>query len=98
MAAVPPERRWLIRDLSPIGSALAGMILAMTQPSDHDPQLIRQLAEDSRALDASGADPERNCWMVVHRHIHGFLPVEYDIREVPESLYLAVLAARRNSS
>jgi hypothetical protein len=27
--------------------------------------------------------------------VHGVLPSEYDIREVPEDLYLAVLAARR---
>lgn len=75
--------------------AAAGMILAMEQPTDHDPQLLRRLAEESRAFDGSGADPERNCWLVVHRHVHGFLPAEYDIREVPEALYLAVLAERR---
>lgn len=72
----------------------AGMILPMDLPIAHDPQLVRQLAEASRAFDGSGADPERNCWMVVHRHVHGFLPVEYDIREIPEDLYIAVLQAR----
>ena len=71
------------------------MILAMESPSEHDPQLVHQLAEASRAFDGSGADPERNCWMVVHRHVHGFLPVEYDIREIPEHLFLAVLRHRR---
>jgi hypothetical protein len=71
------------------------MILAMEPAIPPDPQLVRQLAEASLALDGSGADTERNCWMVVHRHVHGFLPVEYDIREIPEDLYLAVLAARR---
>jgi hypothetical protein len=70
------------------------MILAMDPALPPDPQLVRQLAAASRELDGSGADPERNCWMVVHRHAHGFLPVEYDIREIPEELYLAVLAAR----
>ncbi len=70
------------------------MILPMPPPSEHDPELVRQLAQASRALDGSAADPQRNCWMVVHRHIHGFLPVEYDIREIPEDLYEAVLAAR----
>lgn len=70
------------------------MILPMDVPNEHDPQLVRQLAEASRALDGSGADPQRNCWMVVHRHVHGFLPVEYDIREIPEDLYLAVLRCR----
>ncbi len=59
--------------------------------------LIEQLALESREFDATGADPERNCWLVVHRHHHGVLPSEYDIREIPEDLYLAVLAARRAS-
>jgi hypothetical protein len=31
---------------------------------------------------------------VVHRHVHGFLPAEYDIREIPEELYIAVLKDR----
>jgi len=57
--------------------------------------LIQRLAEASREFDATGSDPERNCWMAVHRHVHGVLPSEYDIREVPEDLYLAVLEARR---
>lgn len=72
------------------------MILDMKLPSEHDPQLVQQLAEASRALDGSGADPQRNCWMVVHQHVHGFLPVEYDIREIPEDLYLAVLLCRND--
>ncbi len=57
--------------------------------------LVQQLADASREFDATARDLERNCWMAVHRHIHGVLPSEYDIREVPEELYLAVLAARR---
>jgi hypothetical protein len=57
--------------------------------------LVTQLALASRDFDATGRDLERNCWMAVHRHVHGVLPSEYDIREVPEALYLAVLAARR---
>jgi hypothetical protein len=60
-------------------------------------ELVEQLAQESRQFDATGADPERNCWLVVHRHHHGVLPSEYDIREIPEDLYLAVLAARRAS-
>ena len=59
--------------------------------------LIEQLAQESREFDGTGADPERNCWLVVHRYHHGVLPSEYDIREIPEDLYLAVLAARRAS-
>ena len=58
--------------------------------------LIEQLARESFAFDGSSRDPERNCWMVVHRHIHGALPSEYDIREVDEDLYLAVLSKRRS--
>jgi len=30
-----------------------------------------------------------------HRHAHGVLPSEYDIREIDEALYLAVLDQRR---
>lgn len=60
------------------------------------PELIAALVQASHAFDATGSDPERNCWMAVHRHIHGVLPSEYDIREVDEDLYLAVLAARRS--
>lgn len=59
--------------------------------------LIYELAEASREFDATARDLERNCWMAVHRHIHGVLPSEYDIRDVPEDLYLAVLEARRGA-
>jgi hypothetical protein len=58
-------------------------------------ELIENLAEASMTFDATGKDLERNCWMAVHQHVHGVLPSEYDIREVPEELYLAVLAARQ---
>lgn len=60
-------------------------------PSPWEPQLIERLATESLAFDDSDADPQRNCWLVVHRHVHGVLPSEYDIREIPEELYLAVL-------
>ncbi len=66
--------------------------------SESHEELVQRLAEESRQFDASGKDPERNCWMAVHRHAHGVLPSEYDIREVPEELYLAVLARRRQLS
>ena len=42
-------------------------------------------------------DLERMCWTVVHEHHHGAMPTEYDIREVDEALYLAVLSAVRHS-
>lgn len=62
------------------------------------PELIAELVRASHGFDATGADPERNCWLAVHRHIHGVLPSEYDIREVDEDLYLAVLDARRRDA
>ena len=68
------------------------------QPTDGtaaDAMLVARLVEASRSFDPTCPDPERNCWLAVHRHVHGVLPSEYDIREVPEDLYLAVLAARR---
>jgi hypothetical protein len=61
-------------------------------------ELVNRLAQESLGFDATGKDPERNCWLVVHRHAHGVLPSEYDIREVPEDLYLEVLARRRQLS
>ncbi|MFM2158767.1 MAG: hypothetical protein RLZZ124_1241 [Cyanobacteriota bacterium] len=60
-----------------------------------DPALVDQLASESFSFDATGRDAERNCWMAVHRHIHGVLPSEYDIREIDEDLYSAVLARRQ---
>jgi hypothetical protein len=70
----------------------------MSEPSidPTDAVLVSQLVEASRAFDETGPDPERNCWLAVHRHVHGVLPSEYDIRDVPEDLYLAVLSARKN--
>ena len=58
-------------------------------------ELLRRLAEESFAVDGTASDPERNCWLVVHRHIHGVLPSEYDNREIDEELYLEVLNERR---
>ena len=60
-------------------------------------ELVQSLVAASHEFDSTGKDPERNCWMAVHRHIHGVLPSEYDIREVDEELYLSVLAARRQA-
>jgi hypothetical protein len=70
-----------------------------TRTDAADPaDLVARLAAASHEFDAGGADPERNCWMAVHRHVHGVLPSEYDIREVPEDLYLAVLEHRRSQA
>ncbi|MGB7563756.1 MAG: hypothetical protein WBM08_03285 [Prochlorococcaceae cyanobacterium] len=54
-------------------------------------ELVQRLGVEARQLEATSRDLERNCWMVAHRHVHGVLPSEYDIREVPEELFLAVL-------
>ena len=59
---------------------------------------MKRLAQESFAFDGSATDPERNCWLVVHRHAHGVLPSEYDIREIDEDLYLAVLEQRKQFS
>lgn len=69
---------------------------AMAHPSTdpNDTTLVNQLVAESHTFDGTAPDPERNCWMAVHRHVHGVLPSEYDIREIPEALYLAVLARR----
>jgi hypothetical protein len=69
--------------------------MALPPTDSPDAALVADLALASREFDATGAVPERNCWMAVHRHVHGVLPSEYDIREVPEDLYLAVLEHRR---
>ena len=71
------------------------MDMSSGAPHPADPDLVQRLAAASRDFDATGADPERNCWLAVHRHEHGVLPSEYDIRQVPEDLYLAVLACRK---
>jgi hypothetical protein len=60
-----------------------------------DVALLDQLVQVSRQFDGTASDAERNCWMACHQHQHGVLPSEYDIREIDEALYLAVLARRR---
>ena len=63
-----------------------------------DPQLVQTLAAQGLELSASaGGELERSCWMVVHEHHHGVKPSEYDIREIDEVLYLAVLNAARSA-
>ncbi len=47
-----------------------------------------------RVMEISGDsknDIERYCWMAVHEHKHSVMPSEYDVREIDEDLYLAVL-------
>lgn len=59
-----------------------------------DQNLVDDLA--IRALNLvpkAGGELERCCWMVVHEQLHGVRPSEYDIREIDEALFLAVLTA-----
>ena len=68
----------------------------MQQPKAVDPTLVRLLMVRVREVyGESLTDLERMCWTVVHEHHHGAMPTEYDIREVDEDLYLAVLEACR---
>lgn len=61
-----------------------------------NPTLVTTLVARVRELyGPSPSDLERMCWTVVHEHHHGAMPSEYDIREVDEDLYLAVLTAAR---
>ena len=63
-----------------------------------DPQLVESLVEQGLALSSSaGGELERSCWMVVHEHHHGVKPTEYDIREIDEDLYIAVLTAAKQA-
>jgi hypothetical protein len=62
-----------------------------------DPALVAALVARVHAVyGAQLSDAERKCWTVVHEHHHGAMPTEYDIREIDEDLYLAVLAVVRS--
>ena len=61
-------------------------------------EIIDSLVRKGLELSVSaGGELERSCWMVVHEQHHGVRPSEYDIREIDEELYLAVLEAARQS-
>tara|TARA_B100000131_G_C18011407_1_gene570658 strand:+ start:413 stop:625 length:213 start_codon:yes stop_codon:yes gene_type:complete len=47
-------------------------------------------------LEKSNREVERKCWAIVHEYRHGVKPSEYDIREIDETLYLAVLSKVKN--
>ena len=62
-----------------------------------DPVLVTALVERVHTVyGAQLSDVERQCCTVVHEHHHGAMPTEYDIREIDEDLYLAVLTAVRS--
>ena len=70
----------------------------MAEHSGVDSGLVERLVARVRELyGTTPNDLERMCWTVVHEHHHGAMPTEYDIREVDEDLYLAVLKAVRHS-
>ena len=55
-------------------------------------ELIHKLGQKAIKLSGStSTELERSCWMIVHEYRHGVTPVEYDIREIDEDLYLDVL-------
>ena len=58
-----------------------------------DSSLINLLALKTISLleESDNCDIEKACWMIVHEHLHGLMPFEYDIREIDETLYLQVL-------
>ena len=57
-----------------------------------DDHTISELVKEVIKRHGNGSkDLERLSWNAVHNYMHGFYPVEYDIREISESLYLAVL-------
>ena len=70
----------------------------MADQTPVDTNLVQALVERVHGLyGPSPSDLERMCWSVVHDHHHGAMPTEYDIREVDEDLYLAVLNACRHA-
>ncbi|MBT66898.1 MAG: hypothetical protein CMN98_07150 [Synechococcus sp. NP17] len=63
-----------------------------------DSTLVTALVERVQTIyGPQPSDIERKCWTVVHEHHHGAMPTEYDIREIDEDLYLAVLETVRDS-
>ena len=63
---------------------------------------MNQLSKDlaNKAIKYAGSSTneiERCCWMVVHEYRHGVMPVEYDIREIDEDLYLDVLNCAKSN-
>ena len=68
----------------------------MADQTSVDAALVQSLVDRVAELyGPSPSDLERMCWTVVHEHHHKAMPTEYDIREVDENLYLAVLEACR---
>ena len=58
-------------------------------------RLVEHLASQVLRVAGKTRDLERQSWVCIHTHIHGVAPLEYDVRHVPEALYLQVLAKAR---
>ena len=64
----------------------------------NEEELARNLANKAIELaNHRSSEIERYCWMVVHEYRHGVMPVEYDIRDIDEDLYLNVLRYAKSS-
>ena len=60
--------------------------------ADYSESLIKSLIKIVQEYPRfSKEEIEKFCWMAVHEYKHGVLPSEYDIREIDEELYLALL-------
>ena len=69
---------------------------ALSVDMNNNNALIRDLALKAIAKAGNSSDLERYCWMVLHEHHHGVMPVEYDIKEIDETLYLSILNYAKN--
>ena len=70
----------------------------MVDANSTSESLVQALVDRVHALyGPAPSDLERMCWTVVHEHHHDAMPSEYDIREIDEDLYLAVLKQARES-
>lgn len=58
-------------------------------------QLVDSLASQVISAVGETGNLERQSWVQLHTHIHGVEPLEYDVRHIPEALYLEVLAKAR---
>jgi len=66
--------------------------------ADYSDSLINSLIKKVKGYPRfSKEEIEKFCWMAVHEYKHGVLPSEYDIREIDEELYLALLQESKSN-
>jgi hypothetical protein len=66
--------------------------------ADYSESLIKSLIKKVKEYPRfSNKEIEKFCWMAAHEHKHGVLPSEYDIREIDEELYLALLQESKSN-